>query len=406
MKLIHILFFILIFATDAHAYLDPVSGSFLLNTLLTIFFLIINFFNKIFIKILGYFFIFSKRLKSNYHYVFHIETISYFYCMYEIINNINNKDILIICPPEIKKKFSKKILQSNSISIFENKNLYFQISILQAIYSDECFSSTLGLNFSYFYKSKNIKKWSYIDHSTMDIHDYPLLSLDHYDCIYLPNKKKVQNLERVFNLRGIKREIKITSLFYLKSQDRETYNLNECLLITTNWGGGSLIYHLNDLFFKIIKQIQENNKLMVILRPHPQSFISDKRKLNFTFKKFKEYKIKYSVSKDGNNKRILRSAKMLISEISGVIFDYHHYNKYPKTLIFNTRDKKKILNENLLLKNTKAFDLKIFKSKNMIYTDYGTFLKNLKKEGFSKSKINTKKLFLNIKKDKLFFKSL
>ena len=97
---------------------------------------------------------------------------------------------------------------------------------------------------------------------------------------------------------------------------------------------------------------------------------------------------------------------MLISEISGVIFDYHHYNKYPKTLIFNTRDKKKILNENLLLKNTRAFDLKIFKSKKMIYSNYKTFLENLKKEGFSNSKINTQKLFLNTKMDKLFFKSL
>ena len=406
MKLIHILFFISIFATDAYAYLDPVSGSFLFNTLLTIFFLVINFVNKIFIKILGHFFLLSKNLKSNYDYVFHIETISYFYCMYEIINNINNKNILIICPPEIKKKLSKKIFQSNSISIFENKNLYFQISILQTIYSDECFSSTVGLNFSYFYKSKNIKKWSYIDHSTMDIHDYPLLSFDHYDCIYLPNKKKVQNLRKIFNLRGIKREIKITSLFYLKNQDREKFKFKKCLLITTNWGEGSLIYHLNDLFFKIIKQIQVNNKLMVILRPHPQSFKSDKKKLNLTFKKFKKYQIKYSVSKDGNNKRILQSAKMLISEISGVIFDYHHYNKYPKTLIFNTRDKKKILNENLLLKNTRAFDLKIFKSKKMIYSNYKTFLENLKKEGFSNSKINTQKLFLNTKMDKLFFKSL
>ena len=75
MKILQISF-LLQYLPQMLMHTNPVSGSFLLNTLFAIFFVIINFFNKIFIKILVVFFCY-KQYKENYNYIFHIETISF-----------------------------------------------------------------------------------------------------------------------------------------------------------------------------------------------------------------------------------------------------------------------------------------------------------------------------------------
>ena len=88
------------------------------------------------------------------------------------------------------------------------------------------------------------------------------------------------------------------------------------MLLAPTWGENSILKKFGSSI--IDKLLNTGNNL--IIRPHPQSYISEKKLLDDLKDKYKNYDIEWN--NDFDNFDVLNRADIMISDYSGVIFDY------------------------------------------------------------------------------------
>ena len=89
------------------------------------------------------------------------------------------------------------------------------------------------------------------------------------------------------------------------------------ILIAPTWGKNGLLTRTGSMIPKLLAEAGYH----VILRPHPQSFISDKALMDKLTEELKGYtNIEWDRNPDGF--KSLSRAQLMISDVSGVIFDF------------------------------------------------------------------------------------
>lgn len=95
------------------------------------------------------------------------------------------------------------------------------------------------------------------------------------------------------------------------------------VLYAPSWGTRSSI---NTFGPEMIEKLLAGG-MKVIFRPHPQSFISDKEKLDDLFNKFAKNE-NFILDKNKTGMESMANSDLMISDFSGVIFDYYYlFNK-------------------------------------------------------------------------------
>ena len=101
---------------------------------------------------------------------------------------------------------------------------------------------------------------------------------------------------------------------------RKTVDLkpdDDTILIAPMWGKNGLLTRTGSMIPKLLAQAGYH----VILRPHPQSFISDKELMDKLQSELKSFdNIEWDRNPDGF--KSLSRAQLMISDVSGVIFDF------------------------------------------------------------------------------------
>ena len=88
-------------------------------------------------------------------------------------------------------------------------------------------------------------------------------------------------------------------------------------MIAPTWGKNGLLTRTGSMIPKLLAQAGYR----VILRPHPQSFISDKELMEKLAQELKDFdNIEWDRNPDGF--KSLSRAQLMISDVSGVIFDF------------------------------------------------------------------------------------
>lgn len=397
MKLFFTIFFLL--ESKAYAYIDPASGTILSNILVILLLPIFFKLQSLYQLAASYFIIVSKRIntKKNYDIVFHIENNIYYDLFEEIIEKSKHLNLLIISPKNNLIKFNRK-----NITIITEEKLFYQLGISRFVRANFFITSTPGLNTNYFHKNKKIKKYIHICHSSMDVHVYQIFSFDNFDFICCPTIHFQNNLIKLLKQRYgfCKPKIILTDLFYLNKKltyKKESLNKNKPNLLTVapTWGDDSLLYKINEEFIHAIKKLASKKKLIINFRPHPQTYISDKEKLNNIFKLFKKFKLNYCFDNQSDNFKSLFNSRILICDISGVFSDYLILNNNPKILVHGMKKKKRRLYENHFLNEEKRFELLFLKRKKCIFFNMEELVNRIN----SKNELKT----IKIKKD--FFKN-
>ena len=200
---------------------------------------------------------------------------------------------------------------------------------LNFIETDICLMTTPNLDVFQLKKSKGVKKYVHITHSSAETSTYCLYSLDFFDAVFLNGEHQIRDIRELEKKRNTaikdlyvvgnpyldelakRKEIEAIKNKFRQNNDKRT------VLIAPSWGMNSLFRRFGE---KLIDNIVDSN-YNIIIRPHPQSLISDKE----IIEKFqKRYKDKNNVEWDFNNVNIssLSRADIMISDFSGVIFDY------------------------------------------------------------------------------------
>lgn len=303
-------------------YIDPGTGSMLFTILIGLISAAIYAFRGLLVK-LRYSVSKDKtkvNISDNMPFVIYAENKRYFNVFKSICDEFENRNIELKYLTSSKDDpiFSKDYKYVKAEFIGEGNSQFTKLNMLKA---DVVLSTTPSLDVYQWKRSKNVKWYIHIPHMANDITTYKMFGLDYYDAILTSGEYQNEQIRKLEAIRNIKpKELKTVGLTYLDELDKRITNNNKIhneninVLLAPSWGESSI---LNRFGNKIIDELLKTG-YNIIVRPHPQSFISEKKMIDELMNKYKNIEW----NKDSDNFDVLNRSDILISDFSGVIFDF------------------------------------------------------------------------------------
>lgn len=308
-------------------YIDPSSGSVLINIILSIFLSIGYYFRELLY--------FKVEKKDSFKIAIFSEGNNYYTTFHPIVTElIKNKIRLIYYTLDINDKIldiNNQFLELRYIGFKFNRKLKFM-----SIESDFLISTTPNIgNKNYFLKRpKKVKKLAHIFHSISDISYYKKGSLDSYDIIFMVGSFQKKSIEFIYSDSKRKKDLINIGLpyfdfYYNKNRiQKKLIQSNNQILLAPSWGDKGFLEEIN---YDLIQSLSE---FKVVIRPHPQSFISEKntiKNLKILVSKFKNCQLDDSI----DFYETLSKSKILVSDTSSIRFDFSFLFERPVITIKN-----------------------------------------------------------------------
>jgi len=326
-------FVILLTATPpAYAYLDPGTGSMLFSAVLgviaTLYFLMKNVFYKAAGFLFGLFGV-KVRQKSKYGLVFYSEGQAYWNTFKHVIEVLDKKGMKVTYLTSGEDDEGLKYESENIEAKYIGKGnaAYAMLNMLEA---DLCVLTTPGLDVLQIRRSKGVKHYTHLVHSLADAGLYKLYSFDYFDSVMCSGKHQMHSIRCLEEKRGTReKELLETGCTYMDvlegklSQGHPERKINEKntaktrVLVAPTWGKNGLLSIFGLSLLKPLAQAGYE----VIVRPHPQSFISESELMNELQQALQDCSnVSWDRAADGFESLV--NSDVLISDLSSIIFDY------------------------------------------------------------------------------------
>ena len=195
---------------------------------------------------------------------------------------------------------------------------------LNFIHADILLSTTPGLDVYQWKRSKNVGYYVHIPHAANDITLYRMFGIDYYDAILLSGDYQIRDIRELEELRGLPaKELLKVGIPYMDKMAQRVAQAGPApehertVLLAPSWGSSAI---LNVYGGRIIDVLLKTG-YHVIVRPHPQSFKSETELMEKLMKEYPESE-QLEWNRDTDNFEVLRRSDILISDFSGVIFDF------------------------------------------------------------------------------------
>ena len=189
-------------------------------------------------------------------------------------------------------------------------------------------STTPGLDVYQWKRSKTVDYYIHIPHSPAEMTTYRMFGIDYYDALLLSGQFQIEDtrdLEKIRNLPA--KDLVLTGSPFM-DEKRKKFNERagasdnkvkdqRTVLLAPSWGKSSI---LNRFGADFIRDLLETG-YHIIVRPHPQSFTSETELMDKLMAEFPESS-QLEWNRDTDNFDALNRADILISDFSGVIFDF------------------------------------------------------------------------------------
>lgn len=203
------------------------------------------------------------------------------------------------------------------------------IARLNFLQADICLMTTPGLDVYQLKRSKGVKHYSHVLHAVGDATTYRLFGLDYFDSVLLSGdyqKKDIRLLEADRNVK--EKELVTVGCPYLDVLEKKLAALQErnksaqdtknfTVLVSPSWGKSALLSRYGE---KLLDPLVKTG-FHIIVRPHPQSKKSEGAMLEGLETRYKDSpNLEWNYESDNIN--ALSRADIMISDFSGIIFDY------------------------------------------------------------------------------------
>jgi hypothetical protein len=205
--------------------------------------------------------------------------------------------------------------------IGEGNRAFARLNMLRA---GVCLMTTPGLDVYQLKRSKMVKHYSHLLHAPVDATLYRLFSFDYFDSVLLTGDyqaEDIRNLERQRNLP--EKKLVTVGCSYLDVYAEKFKNLPAeenhpfTVLVSPSWGASAILTRYGE---KLLDPLAASG-WRVIIRPHPQSKKSEAAMLERLHERYKDTKnIEWDYERE--NIYSLNKADIMISDFSGIIFDY------------------------------------------------------------------------------------
>lgn len=211
--------------------------------------------------------------------------------------------------------------------IGEGNKAFSKLNIMNA---SVVLATTPGLDVLQWKRSKNVDHYVHILHQAGNTTFYRMFGIDHYDTILISGSYQEKELRELENMRNLKpRELVTTGVTYLDAM-LERYNNEKdedssnggssdtkTVLLAPTWGETAILTKFGEKIISALVSTGYN----IIIRPHPQSFTSEKELMDRLTARFPESE-KLHWNRDNDNFEVLKNSDIMITDFSSVMFDY------------------------------------------------------------------------------------
>ena len=185
-------------------------------------------------------------------------------------------------------------------------------------------SSTPSLDVFQWKRSKNVDCYIHVLHAASDVSLYRMFGIDHYDAAILSGEYQIRQIRQLEEAREYPpKDVSLCGIPYMdemkKRLDRSgpAPEHNRTVLIAPTWGVNGLLTRFNE---NLIDALIATG-YTIIIRPHPQSYSSEKELIEHLMEKYNDPS-KVEWNRDNDNFEVLRKTDIMISDYSGIIFDF------------------------------------------------------------------------------------
>jgi hypothetical protein len=306
-------------------YIDPGTGSMLFSILIgaaaTLYFL----FRALIIKFRT---LLSggradKKDDTEFSFVIYNEHKRYWNVFEPVVNEFEKRKIglLYLASSEDDPVFARDNRHITVRFIGEGNRAWSRLNFLNAAL---VLMTTPGLDVYQLKRSKTVKHYSHILHMPSDATLYRLFGIDYFDSVLLSGDYQKADIRALEKLRGLpEKQLVTVGCTYLDVYAEEIKKLEIkeihpfTVLVSPSWGKSALLSRFGE---KLIKPLAESG-WRIIIRPHPQSKVSEASVLEKLANLFAGYgNIVWDY--ETNNIYSLSKSDLMISDFSGIIFDY------------------------------------------------------------------------------------
>lgn len=306
-------------------YIDPGTGSMLFTVLIGIVSILYFFFQKMLIRIKTV--IHGGRIEKKtgryMPYVIYSDNKRYWNIFKPICDIFEEKEIPMVywtsSPDDPALSEDYRYIERQYIGSINKA-----VTRLNVMNAGVCLSTTPGLDIYQWKRSKNVDRYVHILHMANDASLYRMFGLDYYDSILLSGQFQADEIRAMEELRNLpEKELVMVGIPYMdvmKQRLEKTGRIKNkgiTVLLAPSWGPEGILKKYGD---KIIDRLKDTG-YDIIIRPHPQSFSSEKEMIDRLMKKYPDSE-KLKWNRDNDNFEVLRKADIMITDFSGVIFDY------------------------------------------------------------------------------------
>ena len=196
-------------------------------------------------------------------------------------------------------------------------------SKMNFLHADIVLSTTPGLDVYQWKRSRYVKFYIHVPHVVDDLSTYRMFGLDHYDAILTTGPCQVDFVKRIEEMRpAIKKKELVTvgsiQLDNLKDKldkaGERKENEKPVVLVAPSWGKSAILSRYGEKILDALKKTGYE----IIVRPHPQSFESERELMDTLMSKYPDIEW----NRDNDNFAVLNKADIIISDFSGVNYDY------------------------------------------------------------------------------------
>ena len=307
-------------------YIDPGTGSMLFSVLIgaaaTLFFLARALILKLKVLISG-----KKdgiQLDSSFKkFVIYNEGKQYWNTFMPVVQEFENRGIELTYYTSAKDDpvFETSWKHVKAEFIGEGNSAFAKLNMLSAGF---VLMTTPGLQVYQLKRSKNVMHYSHVLHMPNDATTYRLFGLDFFDSVLLSGDYQAADLRTLEEMRGINRKDLITvGCPYLDVYKKNIEEIPDeenhpfTVLVSPSWGDVGILKKYGE---KLLDPLSRTG-WRIIVRPHPQSKKSEPEMLERLEERYKDNN---NIIWDYERQNIfsLKKADIMISDFSGIIFDY------------------------------------------------------------------------------------
>lgn len=185
-------------------------------------------------------------------------------------------------------------------------------------------STTPSLDVFQWKRSKNVQFYIHIFHAPNDVVLYRMFGIDYYDALLLSGGYQIRQIRTLEKLRGLpEKDLELVGIPYLdvlKARLEQAEPVEEhirTVLVAPTWGENGILKKYGERLLDVL--VQTDYKIVV--RPHPQSFTAEKEMIDRLMEKYADCP-SLVWNRDNDNFDILHQSDIMISDYSGVIFDF------------------------------------------------------------------------------------